>query len=225
MVIILPCAGGCAANFRRYTLNKDLVAYEYPGHWTRYEEPLIEKPYDLIESIFRDIIGGKYGDEVELLGHSMGGLLAWLIADRLIKLGFKVNHLYIAACCEPQIKPTFVEVIKNDDDIKNTLKSLRQFPERVLNSDFFNDNLLPPIRTDFSIVKLLTETMQEQDLGALPVDITCFYGADDPIAHRKDMLGWSKYTSGKYRIIGFKGDHFFLYEKSNVSKIIYLMVN
>ena len=223
MVIILPCAGGCAANFNKYISNKKISAYEYAGHWTRYEEPLFEYAEDIIDPLYRDIIEGMYGNDIDLFGHSMGGLLAWILAEKLIKSGFHVKHLYIAACCEPKINPTFVKQIKNDTDIKNTLKMLRQVPDRVLNSEFFNDNLLPPIRSDFSIVKGIIENAQDKEIESLPIGITCLYGVDDPVVRKEDMVGWKRYTSGKFRCIGYKGDHFFLYEKNNISKIVSLI--
>ena len=222
MVLLLPCAGGCAANYRKYSLIEGLHVYEYPGHWTRYEEPLINNPNDLILTLYTEIIEGKYGDEVDLFGHSMGGLLAWQLANKLLKAGFQVNNLYIAACCDPLVNPVFVQKIKTDSDIKNILKELRQVPERVLKSDFFNNDLLPAIRNDFFIVKSILETTQTLDVETLPVNITCLYGVDDPIIKEEDMIGWNRYTSSKYRIITFSGDHFFLYKENNVAQIISL---
>lgn len=221
--IILPCAGGCAANYHRYTNCSDVVAYEYPGHWSRYAEPLVENEKDILEELYVDIIQGKYGDNVEILGHSMGGLLAWLLASKLASNGYHVKHLYIAACSEPTISPEFVKAINNDIDIKNTLRVLRQIPERVLRSDFFNENLLPPIRTDFAIVKSLISALQDADIQQIPVDITCFYGVEDPVIQKEDMVGWEKYTSERFRIMDFNGDHFFLYGRENINKIISIM--
>ena len=219
MVIILPCAGGCAANFRSYTSNKEFCAYEYSGHWSRYEEPLEMSINQIACSIERDL-EKYYYQELYLFGHSMGGLIAWQLAHKLITDGFRVKALYVAACCPPGIRPDFIENINNDSDIKKLLGNIRQVPDRVLNSAFFNEDLLPIIRNDFNLVKEYIKGFQDVKFESLSVPIICLCGANDPVVDVEEMRKWEKYTSKEFKCIVYPGNHFFVYDKSNVGKIV-----
>ena len=220
MLIILPCAGGCAANFTRYnSFLNDVHTYEYPGHWTRFSEPLRSDPKYLIRDLLDCIISGRYGNRIDLFGHSMGGLLAWLLACELLNRGIEINHLYLVACGIPQIRPKFLYEIENDDDIKGVLARIRQIPENILESDFFNRNLLPVIRNDFEVVRILLDNLNSYTDAQIPSDITCFYGNEDPVIDYLDMCGWREYTKRGFDIQEFKGDHFFLYKTDSIKAI------
>lgn len=220
MVIILPCAGGSASNYNRYkTAEEDIYIYEYPGHWSRYEEPLETSINQIVCTIERDL-EKYYYQEICLLGHSMGGVIAWKLAHKLITDGFIVKALYLAACCPPEISPNFIEYIHNDSDIKKLLGNIRQVPNKILNSSFFNDNLLPIIRNDFNLVKEYTKTFQDEECESLPVPITCLCGASDLLVDVEKMKKWEKYTSKEFKCIVYPGNHFFVFDICNVEKII-----
>lgn len=221
MLIILPCAGGSAGNYSGYKqIPGGMFAYEYPGHWTRFDETLKCDEDYMIRSLFTEISEGKYGEKINLLGHSMGGLLAWKLAGRLVAEGFNVETLYIAACCAPGVYPDFVREMKCDEDIKMLLRSIRQVPEKVLESSFFNDNLLPVIRNDFDIVRKILSDEKYHDPDMIPVDIVCLFGNSDPIVRREDMLGWQNCTDRRFDLMEFEGDHFFLYDKKNEKRFV-----
>lgn len=220
MLFILPCAGGSAANYVGYNRFFDKVyAYEYPGHWTRYSEPLNSDPDYMIGSLLDRIIGGKWENGINILGHSMGGLLAWRLVNELLSRGIVTDHLYLAACGVPENIPKILHEVKSDDDIKCVLRKIRQIPENILESDFFGRNLLPMIRNDFDVVMNITDCRDLYKDAKIPVDITCLYGSDDPVIDNSDMYGWRKHTKTGFNIRELKGDHFFLYKTENISVI------
>ena len=223
MVIILPCAGGSASNYGKYKayLN-DLLIYEYPGHWSRYEEPLGSSVEQVVGSLL-ERIRNENEKKVDILGHSMGGLIAWKLAQRLTEEGMSVNGLYVAACSPPHVYPEFIEKIRGDEDIKILLKNIRQVPDRVLTSDFFNEELLPVIRNDFILVRDFLDSFCVEKCEPLKFPITCLYGDDDPVIEPDVLSGWKKYTDKTVTCVSFPGDHFFVYDKENVSKIAILL--
>lgn len=221
MLLILPCAGGCAGNYHKYILAiMNAVAYEYPGHWTRYDEPLVENAHEMVETVFREVVDKNRSKSFELFGHSMGGMIAWSLAKKLIGEGFAVDHLYLAACCDPQTMPTFLTDIRDDLSIKSFIKSIRRTSDKIVSSDFFERYLLPPIRSDLGIVHSLINDEMNKDQEVLPLNLTCLYGLNDPIVCKEDMMGWVKHVGGTFRIKGFEGDHFFLYDKENIIRIV-----
>lgn len=117
--IILPCAGGCAANYNKYKhFLPDVTIYEYPGHWTRYREGLVHSVSALVEDFVTRVIDAEQDMPLYLFGHSMGGIVAWSAVEKLLSMGVTVAGLYIAACSPPSESGDFLREIKNDNDIK-----------------------------------------------------------------------------------------------------------
>lgn len=87
------------------------------------------------------------------------------------------------------------------------MSNTRQVPNRVLNSAFFNEDLLPIIRNDFNLVKEYIKEFQNDKVEALSVPITCLCGASDPVVDIEEMKRWEKYTSKEFNCIVYPGNH------------------
>ncbi len=219
MIVVLPCAGGCALSYKNYeNYLPNVYVYEYSGHWSRYDEPLDSSVQIMTYHLLQNIITRKGDEKLCLFGHSMGGFIAWLAAKELMKCGVEVSGLFIAACNAPDSKMDFIETIENDADIKKFLKKIRQVPENILNSEFFSENLLPAIRNDIELVrKIPMQTNLKSE--CLRVPITCFCAVNDSIVKTSDMNGWERFTSREFSLKKYKGNHFFVYDKKNVELI------
>ena len=181
-LITFPCAGGSANNFNKIIKNLDCKIYsmEYSGHWTRYEERAYDSMEDCIESLYSEIEEiVTETDEIFLLGHSMGAIVAYEIAVRLLE------------------------------------HEIRQIPLKVLVSEFFEEELLPYIINDFSILSNY-ETMPKLS-EKINARIICISGVHDPLVQR--MSGWQRYTSNICSCVECEGAHFFLDDSLNISKI------
>ncbi len=190
MLVMLPCAGGCASNYGRYKKYiPDLEIYEYPGHWTRYHEALIPSARLMVSRVIQQICSGHNGS-IFLFGHSMGG--------------------------SPGSLTEWMGDTENEEDIRRFLRSVRQVPEHVLNSGFFHENLLPVIKNDFGLVK---EMHQTADTGTASFPITCFCGENDPVVSVSDMKKWRSFTSHSFELVCHKGDHFFVYDQDTVAAV------
>ena len=221
MLVVLPCAGGCAMNYSRYERDvDDTIVYEYPGHWSKYDEPLILTAEALADKITLDIL--KWCENTTnnfyILGHSMGGLLAWTVASKLICQGANVDGVIIAASAPKGTGIGLFYEIRDDDGIKEFLKKIRQISEKVLCSDFFNEELLPIIRTDFNIVRELLMSYEKEN-KKIDIPITCLYGTEDPLVDKTEMVYWRQYTNGNVKLVECEGDHFFVSEE-NCVKIV-----
>lgn len=223
MLVMLPCAGGCAANYSKYKKYLDeVIVYEYPGHWTRYDEPLKSSMKSLAETISEEIVFLHDNSKIFLFGHSMGGLTAWYVAKILQQKNISIAGLFIAACYTPCWGARLTELIKSDADIKSFLKKIRQVPEKILDSYFFDENLLPVIRNDFRIIqeqKMDDQSELFQTNRLLSVPIICFCGTNDPIVNCADMEQWKDFTNNQFEIYSCMGDHFFVYDDDNIQFI------
>ena len=155
-LICFPCAGGNAKSFAKLIrgIHCFAICAEYSGHWSRYEEPLYHSMEDCIQYQMQELREKiTLQDEIFLLGHSMGALIAFELGKNLLNAGYKVKGLYLLACMPPdEINDTDFNV-EDDEEIKLFLKRINQMPDSVLNSDFFRENLLPSIRNDLRILK------------------------------------------------------------------------
>lgn len=217
--IILPCAGGCASNYNKYKrFLPSVTIYEYPGHWTRYNEGLVNSIPELVEDLVKGIISDEQNMPLYLFGHSMGGIIAWRAAKKLLSMGLAVAGLYIAACNSPLESIDFLRGIESDSDIKRFLSKIRQVPSNVLESEFFRENLLPPIRNDFRIIQNASD---ENDLPQrkINIPIICFYGKSDPLVQYDNIKKWGELTERDAKFVPCSGDHFFVYDNRNVEYI------
>lgn len=217
--IILPCAGGCAANYNKYKhFLPDVTIYEYPGHWTRYREGLVHSVSALVEDFVTRVIDAEQDMPLYLFGHSMGGIVAWSAVEKLLSMGVTVAGLYIAACSPPSESGDFLREIKNDNDIKLFLAKIRQVPSKVLESAFFRENLLPSIKNDFQMIQNLSDgcIWSERKIN---IPITCFYGQDDSLVPYSNIQKWKEFTEKETRFFACRGNHFFVYDTTNANYI------
>lgn len=219
MLVILPCAGGCAFSYERYKkFLPGASIYEYPGHWMRYNETLDDSMEKMVGCLLQRITADSHQDGLYLFGHSMGGLVAWFAARELLALGADVRGIFVAACSAPILRDTFLEDIKNDDDIRRLLGKIHQMPAHVLQSKFFNENLLPVIRNDFMLVKN-TVAAAGISYEPIPVPIICFCGDKDPLVTPSDMKGWSRLSTMETALINCRGNHSFPCDEENIGLI------
>lgn len=210
MLYVLPCAGGSAFNYKKL-LRRHITTYEYAGHWSRFDEKLDEDFESMVDDLVSHIVNDKKVETVSLLGHSMGALIAWSACIKLKEKGIRVVNLYIVSCGTPSKTHNIFNMMCDDTDIIDFIHLVRQIPDKVVESEFFAENLLPCIRNDFKILKSATELLRDD---VLEVPITCFCGEDDPIVSVNDMKQWINYTTSEFEVYSCPGDHFFITRNS-----------
>lgn len=226
VLFILPCAGGSAASYDEWKQYIQCPVYiiEYAGHWQRHDEPLYEDVESLSEDILHQILGNiETTDDVYILGHSMGGVIAWFVSDLLEKKYRKsVTGIFLAACFVPNSQK--YKSALQEDELSQLLKQSSGFTEKVLKSSFFKTNLLPIFQRDFLLLKNICEI---SDMYKMQMDISimAIVGSNDPFVSYEDMKEWQKYTIREIEICELNGNHMFLYEKDNLQYICKEIIN
>ena len=90
-LICFPCAGGNAKSFAKLIrgIHCFAICAEYSGHWSRYEEPLYYSMEDCIQYQMQELREKiTLQDEIFLLGHSMGALIAFELGKNLLNVHF-----------------------------------------------------------------------------------------------------------------------------------------
>ena len=225
-ILILPCAGGTSLNYREfYQKCKDVIIYEYPGHWSRIDEAFKNSIEDLAKSVV-EWYSLKISDkEVVILGHSMGAVVGYEAIKYFLCQNIKVKKLCVAACCTPKklcATLNIEKILENDAKILCFLKSIRQNVGDVVESSFFKDNLLPSIKNDFQLLnKYGKEKNEEKRENPINIPIIGFYGNNDPLVNYFEICEWKLLTTQEACFFKFSGDHFFV--NKYVDKILQII--
>ena len=111
--------------------------------------------------------------------------------------------------------------------MKETI-SPEEFKEKILSyglvssTEVFKDEKLlgffiPIMRADFEAV----EEYHFEEREKLDIDITVFWGMNDPSVRYEDIVRWKELTNGMFTLHSFPGGHFFIFENMEnfVSKL------
>lgn len=210
-LICIPYAGGSKHSFREFSQyagkHLTIVPVELPGRAGRVAETLSNNLQFLVMDIKRQI-ENSIGESYALYGHSMGGLLSYLVTHELVRERRPLpKHLFLSGCRGPAIhsktrleykhrlpKAQFIE----------QLKSLGGIPQEILENAELMDYFLPIIKSDFEAVESFSYTTAKQ----LDIPMTVMIGTDENISD-EDALQWQLETTRKIRLEKFVGDHFF----------------
>ncbi len=212
-LVCLPHAGGSAHVFAALQqclpASIELVALDYPGHGRRAAEPLCYSA----EEIARDLLSSslfKPSGAFSLFGHSMGALIAWIMARMCCAQGQPPRHLFLSARqppCAPRLHPDLAEC--SDGDFVRGMDLYGGLPREITRDTSALEFFLPILRADFAAVE---KWQAPCSLTPLPVPISAIYGKADPSIPSGSMEAWSAYSSAGFCRVGFEGGHFHLFE-------------
>lgn len=223
-IVVLPCAGGSSFNYRKFkNKSKDVIIYEYPGHWSKIDKEFDKNMEEMVKNFVDEIVPKLVGNDLIILGHSMGALVGFESIEHFQSKGINVKKIYIAACASPDILTRLFGQYSSDLDVMAVIKKLRQVPDRILYSEFFTENLLPAIKNDFRLIKELKGRYNE--IKKCNVPIVCLGGENDSAIHYDDIMAWREYTDCEIAFLEFEGNHFFVCEDNNIDIILGIINN
>ena len=223
-ILILPCAGGTSFNYREFELkSEDVLVYEYPGHWSRIEENFENSLEEMASNLVEWYLSRNIDKELVILGHSMGAIVGYESIKYFSQRKIDVKILCVAACGSPNKMTSIVEdAIRSESNLIGFLKSIRRNIESVIESDFFQDNLLPSIKNDF---QLLHKYGKKKKAKILPRKIDALivglYGKADSFVDSDGIYEWEMYTSKGISFYEMNGDHFFI--NKNVDRVLQII--
>lgn len=212
-VFCLPFAGGNKYSYRLYKENAssflNIIAIDYPGRGARIAEPLLEDIDTLVNDVYNQV-SKEIGDtDYAIYGHSMGGLIAYLLTRVLIEKNHKApSHLFITSTTGPS-------AISRTDrkrhllpklEFINEIKDLGGMPDEILQNDEWLYYFEPILRADFKA----SENYIYQNYPPLKIPITVITGSEEDM-EMADVYTWQKETDC---VIDFKqmpGNHFFIF--------------
>jgi external thioesterase TEII len=204
-LICFPYLGGYANSFNiladRLDDSFELWALNPPGHGSCKRLP-VEDMTVLLNLIFEEVNTILRPDSI-LFGHSMGGLVAYFLAQRLTD-----SHrptLVLSACNTP---PDIRKVSHlPDNGLIEHLASYGGLPSELMEERSLLDFFLPVFRADFKTL----ESASFMDWTPLSNPAYLLWGDRDHIVPLSAMLRWTNYLSGEIRFVPVRdGGHMFI---------------
>ena len=211
-LINLPHAGGSITTFKGWNkkIKCNVLNVEYPGHWTRMNESLLntfeELAEDVVETIQRKI---QSPAEISLFGHSLGAILAWSIIPTLQRKGYIVKCIFLSASQSPDFFPENNICNANTDIEKMKLigYDMKEYSSDI--NEQFLKTFFPILDKDLLICKNFVSNNHYID-----IDAYVLYGKEDSFIDLDKMMTWKKFVK-LIAVYDFPGKHLYLEEKNN----------
>ena len=211
-LICLPFAGGNAYSyngFEKYFSGKlNMINPELPGRGVEFGRPLINDACVLADQLFNKIASKISHQPYAIYGHSMGSLLAYLIAIRIETEGLPAPvHLFCSGRKAPSLPATNQYHKLPDPELIAKLREYGGSPEEVLSNNEIMAIFLPIIRNDFEV----SEAYKHQHGIKLNIPITVFIGNEDTVSYN-EAAAWQDETNMKADVLTYPGGHFFIFD-------------
>lgn len=222
-----PYAGGSNVTYNKWSksisTNIEVCAVQLPGRANLMNEKAFTEVDALVE-VLCDKLSAFTDKPLALFGHSMGAIICYELSQKLIEItGTGPVHLFVSGRQAPHIR-TKDKITYNlpQDEFIEELKKLNGTPKEVLENADLLEIVLPLLRADFKLV----ETYHHRNQKPLPCPITVFGGTEDNEVKIKDLKEWKDYTTSKFELQIFDGDHFFINQyKDKFTSIISKALN
>jgi surfactin synthase thioesterase subunit len=205
-------AGGGSASF--HPLRRALAALgakaalttvKLPGRESRRDEPRYIDADACVRAL-ADELDGLLSRPHVLLGHSMGALLAYSLAQQRISRGLYAPVAVIVASCRAPHLPGPLHDLDLVDDHELAVELARYggLPAEILSRPEWLELLMPTVRDDLRIC----QSYRPSGEPPLPCPLYIFGGHNDPLAPPTTMAAWSSYSAQPQPVRLFAGGHF-----------------
>jgi len=191
----------------------NIITIEYPGRGSRIKEPLISDMSVLINDLYTQVKTAIGSDGYVIYGHSLGGLVAYLMTLKLIENNHRPpEHLFITGTTGPagSSRSEKMRSVLPHDEFIQEIKDLGGMPDEILASEDMLNYLEPILRNDFKV----SETYVYQENPPLNIPLTVITGTDEDM-ELEEILLWQKESVLPADFRQMPGGHFFILEHVN----------
>ena len=220
VIFTIPYAGGNKFSFKKYDLflknSFDIYHLELAGRGERFSEDLITDIYEVVDDLFNQIKDNIYGEYI-LYGHSLGGLLGYLLILILEEKGLPIpSNFIVSGRANPAMKPPLIRYNLPKDNFIRSLKQLGGMPSEFFNHPELFDLFEPILRADFELVEKF-DFIENRKINS---KISVLYGKDESFS-RNEAKKWKNFSYQNIDFHKFNGGHFFIFDHiEEICKII-----
>jgi medium-chain acyl-[acyl-carrier-protein] hydrolase len=218
----LPHGGAGASVFRNWQPNADhsveVIPVQLSGREERAAEPLDRSIAAHSASLASQIIERAADVPYALLGHSMGGLIAYELCHLLADCPAPPVKLVVSGLGAPHLdRPNEMVSHLPDKEFIDYVMQLGGTPTQLAAQPELLALLLPILRADFEAC----ERYRHLDRPPLRIPVLALGGSTDPLAPPSDVARWRELTTGGASVRIWPGGHFFLFE--HLDEVVELM--
>jgi surfactin synthase thioesterase subunit len=214
-VVCIPHAGAGASVFWPWVNILSEVATVWAVRLPGRESLITERPLDSVESIVARLIHDVVAidaEELTLLGHCSGAVIAYELAHRLISSGDKrVVRLIVSSQKAPGVRPADPPWpgFSSRQELVAYLHETGWTDDRVLSNEKFVDFVGSVITAD---LRAMSRYSKPEGRRPLHIPIVALGGKSDDSLSGSELMSWSAETSAESCVFRFDGDHFFLFK-------------
>lgn len=212
ILFMFPFAGGNTYSYRGFIesleTKYDLVCIELPGRNNLLQYELKDDMDELTDFIVEKwIYPARLERSYIFYGHSMGGILSYLITKKLQHENIKLpSHIIISGCAAPSVVREKKVHLLPSPEFWIELENKGGVPDIILQHKEFKEYLEPIIKSDFKAI----ENYIYQSTNPVNIDMTVMFGSEEEIS-QKSLIKWEIETIKKPVFLEFSGKHFFLF--------------
>jgi len=212
----LPFAGGNKYSYREFSEKAPpfikVITLDYPGRGSRMKDSLLTDIEELTNDLYHQVIHLPVNQEYAIYGHSLGGLMAYKLARKLVDNGHTPPlHLFITGTTGPSA-PSRSEKKRHllgKTEFLAEIRDLDGMPEEILNNEELLYYFEPILRSDFKISEEYLHVAE----APLNIPMTVITGTEEDM-ELGDIQLWQQETN---HVVDFKrmpGKHFFIFQHS-----------
>jgi surfactin synthase thioesterase subunit len=208
-----PYAGGSAVVYNKWKPLLDagieLKPIELAGRGKRIFDPPYKDFEALIADVFRIVKDQISTGPYALFGHSMGGLIAYNLAQKIRAHQLAPPlHVFFSGRGAPHVEEEDEKIfhLMGDEEFKKEVILLGGTPPESFEHQELMAMFLPILKNDF---KMIETAAFKGDIRPLGCDITALLGREDDLTPAQ-CEGWKEHTDKTCNIHYFEGGHFFI---------------
>lgn len=211
-IFCIPYAGGSASVYRKMQLYSmpgvSIIPVELAGRGTRMKEAFYNHFQEAVDDVTEHILKScSNGEPVNILGYSMGSLIAYEVTTKLEKT-MEVNNLIVSSNAAPSIEAKIPKIYEySDEKLFTVLQELGNIEQTIFEDERFWNIYSRIIRADF---KLLYQYRLIPHYDKVKANISVFVGNNDKCFN--NIKAWRNNTEGQCIFKVNNGGHFSMLE-------------
>jgi surfactin synthase thioesterase subunit len=213
-LICFPGAGAGASTFRPWVnllpAFVAVLACQLPGRENRLDEPPALSISDAADEVVAHFLAIRpAGRPFVLFGHSMGGVLAFEVAQRLAATGRVASGLLLSASTPPVAARAGTDL--DDNALRSLLIGYDPENRRITGNEELYTALAPILGSDIAMLR-----RHEIAPGTPRLDVSTHLmsGEADTIVPAASVARWAEFIQGPVTRHEFTGGHFFPFRES-----------
>lgn len=175
-----------------------------------------DEPFETDLSRYLDAVVNALTEEppipLALFGHSLGALLAYEVALRLVEGGRPPVHLFLSAKESADVPLLFPDLhLRRDEGLVEGLRILNGgLPEELEEDPKLMASVLQRLRADWTLLSQVKANV----VPPLTIPVSVLWSPEDPSTVESELRKWDARVAGPVRYEAIPGGHLYLNKKA-----------